>query len=140
MVGTYKKLTDYIPLMESDQFGKWIVDTKNDGTAEHPYQFPFVSYSEMINKLTKEIYAFDEEHPEYGLNKYGQILEEHNIEWGTQSMIDADTSEADGRTVMALLLGAVRAERFCDGAWLSFLQKGAVVRWLKRLETIDNEL
>ncbi len=44
----------------------------------------------------------------------------------------------DGRTVVALLTGAIRAERFCDGALLDFCKSGAVLRWLKRLKEIDN--
>ena len=39
---------------------------------------------------------------------------------GQQAMSGADVSELDGQAVMALLLGAVRAERFCDGALLGF--------------------
>ena len=39
---------------------------------------------------------------------------------------------------MALLLGAVRAERFCDGALLGFFEDGSIRRWLLRLREIDN--
>jgi len=34
-------------------------------------------------------------------------------------------------------LGAIRAERFCDGALLSFLKDGYLTAWLKRLKDID---
>ena len=50
------------------------------------------------------------------LTKYENILEQHGIEWGVDSMTDADVSVLDGKCVMALLMGAVRAERFCDGS------------------------
>lgn len=40
---------------------------------------------------------------------------------------------------MALLLGAVRAERFCDGALLDFFEDGSVKRWLLRLREIDDK-
>ena len=52
-------------------------------------------------------------------------------------MESADVSALDGQTVMALLVGAVRAERFCDGALLGFLESGCVERWLRRLREID---
>lgn len=48
-------------------------------------------------------------------------------------MSGADVSELDGQAVMALLLGAVRAERFCDGALLGFFGDGSMRRWLLRL-------
>lgn len=37
-----------------------------------------------------------------------------------------DVSVLDGKCVMAMLLGAVRAERFCDGALLGFFKKGCI--------------
>ena len=54
-------------------------------------------------------------------------------------MPGADVSELDGQAVMALLLGAVRAERFCDGALLGFFEDGSVNRWLLRLREIDDK-
>lgn len=76
MAETYKKLIDYIPLIEDDNFGERIIDRENDGTMEYPIQFPFVSYSEMVRKFEKDIYEFMEEYLEYGLNRYGEILEQ----------------------------------------------------------------
>ena len=48
-----------------------------------------------------------------------------------------DVSNADGRCVMAMLMGAVRAERFCDGALLSMFKKNSIQRWLERLRELD---
>ena len=41
------------------------------------------------------------------------------------------------KCVVALIYGAIRAERFCDGAILAFLKDGTFVRWLERLKTLD---
>ena len=38
---------------------------------------------------------------------------------------------------MALLMGAVRAERFCDGALKEFVENGSITKWLERLKEID---
>ena len=73
------------------------------------------------------------------LHNYGAILEANGIEWGTRSMEAANVSNMDAQVVLALLLGAIRAERFCDGALLGFLESGAILRWLKRLQEIDSE-
>lgn len=54
-------------------------------------------------------------------------------------MSGADVSELDGQAVMALLLGAVRAERICDGALLGFFGDGSMRRWLLRLREIDDK-
>ncbi len=38
------------------------------------------------------------------------------------SMCSADVSDFTGRQVVALLIGAVRAERFCDGFHISLAE------------------
>ncbi len=35
-------------------------------------------------------------------------------------------------------MGAIRAERFCDGALLSFFKDGYMLKWLKRLKALDS--
>ena len=70
------------------------------------------------------------------LNRYGEILERNGLEWG-ESMSAADVSTLDAQCVMALLVGAVRAERFCDGVLLGFFRDGSIQKWLTRLKEID---
>lgn len=135
----YEILTNLLPeLSDSKAVGERIADHKNDGTKEHPIQFPFVAYAEAVTKLEDNIYTFEKEHPELSLNKYQAILEEQGIEWDMRFMCSADVSDFTGRQVVALLLGAVRAERFCDGALKEFVENGSVKRWLERLVEIDN--
>jgi hypothetical protein len=114
-----------------------IIDKENNGTPEHPIQFPFVNYGEVVRKLEEEIYRFDDEYPEFGLKRYGEILKASGIDWGSESMQHAEVGMLDGKTVMALLLGTVRAERFCDGALLGFCKGGSVIKWLGRLKELD---
>lgn len=102
-------------------------------------QFPFVNYSTCVRELEHAIYEFDKNNPDMGIHNYGAILEENGIEWGIRSMEAADVSKLDATVILALLLGAVRAERFCDGALLSFLESGAVLRWLERLKEIEEQ-
>lgn len=133
----YQTLTNYLPEIESDGFGKWIVDKDNDGTPENPIQMPYVEYSQVVRRFIHDIYSFQENHPEYGLNHYSDILRENNLEWGKESMQKADVSALDGKCIMALLVAAVRADRFCEGALLSFFRSGVITKWLLRLKEID---
>lgn len=137
VVAMYESLTALLNEIKTDSIGEWIVDRENDGSPEHPIQFPFVHYSEYVSKFECEVYTFDKEHPEYELHNYSYTLESHNIEWGSRSMKMADVSKLSGKTVMALLMGAVRAERFCDGALMSFFSDGSIEKWLNRLKEID---
>lgn len=45
----------------------------------------------------------------------------------------------DAKCVLVMILGAVRAERFCDGALLRFFENGSIARWLEKLKELDTE-
>ena len=49
-------------------------------------------------------------------------------------MTNVNIDELNGQAVLALIMGAVRAERFCSGALEGVLQNGSITKWLKRLE------
>ena len=120
----------------------WIsrpLDKKNDGTMEHPIQIPFVGYNSLVGEFETELYQFSNNHPEYKLTSYGTILEKNGLMWGSKEMCEAVVNKLDAQCVLALLMGAVRAERFCDGALLEFFKNGCILKWLKRLEDIDKE-
>lgn len=133
----FENLIKYLPLLEDDNFGTWIIDRENDGTLKHPIQMPFVNYSEMVHNFIKDVYDFEEKNKDFELTRYGEILEKNGLEWGSKSMSEADVSSLDGQCIMALIMGSVRAERFCDGALLSFFKDGSIKKWLERLKEID---
>ena len=134
----YESLTRLIPGL-IEEYGTLIVDNESKGTMDDPIHMPFVDYSPAVIELEKAVYAFKAEHPDFELTKYEEILNSNGLEWSWESMSEADVSDADGKFVMALLMGAIRAERFSEGTLLGFCEDGSVLRWLKRLQQIDNE-
>lgn len=137
MMKEYSVLTKHINLLENDNAGEWICDKENDGSSERPIHVPFVSYSIAVNNLADDIYKFAKESDEIVPSKYAEIIQANGIEWGYDSMMKADASELDAQCILALLIASLRAERFCDGALLGFIESGAVIRWLKRLQELD---
>lgn len=137
MMKKYSALTKYINLLKNNNVGEWICDKENDGSTERPIQFPFVNYSIVVQKLEDDIYKFAKESEEIVPGKYAKILQANGIEWGYDSMIKADASGLDAQCILALLIASLMAERFCDGALLGFIKNGAVIRWLKRLQELD---
>lgn len=134
----YEDLTKYLSMLEDSKYGEWgPKEQRGDGTRENPYQMLCVSYDRTVHSFIQDVYKFHEEHPEYNLGRYSEILEQNGIEWGSKSMEDFDVANADGRCVMGLLMGAVRAERFCDGVLLSFFKKNIIQNWLYRLKLLD---
>ena len=139
MTNKFAELTAFIPKIKDDAFGEWFIDRENDGTPEHPKQMPFVNYSRVVDEFIETLYRYCEAHPEFEHTHYGDTLKSIGLEWGSKSMEEADVSSMDAKGVIALLIGAVRAERFCDGALLAFFKKGCILRWLERLAEIDNQ-
>ena len=135
----YESLTRLIPGL-IEEYGTLIVDNESKGTMDDPIRMPFVDYSPAVIELEKAVYAFKAEHPDFELTKYEEILNSNGLEWSRQSMSEANVSDADGKLVIALLMGAIRAERFSEGTLLGFCEEGSVLRWLKRLQQIDNEM
>jgi hypothetical protein len=136
--GNYRVLTKYIERMsETDSFGKWIIDYLNDGTPDRPIQMPFVNFNGLVNEFVEEFYQFSESYPEYQLTRYGSILESNGLKWEDWSMRNADETSLNAQCILALIMGAIRADRFSEGTLLSFFEDGYIVKWLKRLESYE---
>lgn len=133
----FEILTNYIPLLQGNGIGEWVIDQENDGTAEHPIQMPYVNYSETVRRFIEDVYTFAEHHQEMELTRYSEILKENGIESGTNAMENVDISNVNAQCVLALIMGVLRAERFCEGVILDFFKNGAIVKWLERLERLE---
>lgn len=137
--GIYSSLTRYISKFSNPSRSKVMPENNiGDGTMEHPYQLPYREYSREVEDFVKDIYAFESRHPEYQLNRYIFILRYYGIQWDENEMSNANIDELNGQAVLALIMGAVRAEKFCTGALEGFLQNGSIIKWLKRLKKLSD--
>ena len=136
-MGKYDILFKYIDLFSNDTFGEWFFDRENDGSIAHPIQMPYVMYTQAVDDFVSDVHLCWEKS---GLKDYIHILNSHGIEWGSESMSNADINNLPSEAILALLLGAARAERFCDGALLDFLKSGRIIKWLQELKKKDNKM
>ena len=136
-MGKYDILFKYIDLFSNDTFGEWFFDRENDGSIAHPIQMPYVMYTQAVDDFVSDVHLCWEKS---GLKDYIHILNSHGIEWGSESMSNADINNLPSEAILALLLGAARAERFCDGALLDFLKSGSVQKWLHELKNRDEKM
>lgn len=134
----YAPLTAYIPKLKGINFGEtYPKEQTGDGSLEKPYQMPFFSYADVVMEFQEAVYQFEEEHPEFQLNQYGDILLVNGLRWDEEIMTNADVGQLNGQAVMALILGAIRAEKFCSGALNAFLELGCIEKWLERLNELN---
>ncbi|MPN23033.1 hypothetical protein SDC9_170418 [bioreactor metagenome] len=137
MAERFAILTKYIPQFTHIKYGDWVIDKENDGTPEHPIQMPFVNYSDIVSAFIQDVYRFMDDNEDLELNHYGEILENNGLDLDSNTIKDEDVSSMDAQCVLALIMGAVRAERFCDGALLDFFKSGCILKWIDRLNNIE---
>lgn len=132
-MGKFKRLTQYINVFEEKTFGEWVLDREHEGTSEGPIQMPYVSYSDEAVRFIKDVYLFADENPT--IKRYHEILEKYHLE----DIENADVSALPAECAAALIVGAVRSERFCDGAIYDYFENGCIMRWLNRLRDCDEQ-
>lgn len=133
----YEQLTKFIDIFFNNNFGNWHIDRENDGSFEHPIQMPFVHYEPSVVDFIETVQAVA---IEKGLTNYVDTLNQSGIEWDSDSMKRANVRTLTDDTILSLLIGAVRAEKFCDGALLDFLKSGSIQKWLHELKKRDEKV
>lgn len=128
----YESLTKYLDLFAEENFGEWVIDKDR-------VHFPYVRYTEAIDKFRKDIMAFVDAHEEMELTRYPLILKKNGIEQSVEGMGEADPESLDGQAVMALIVASMRGERFCEGFLLRMFEEGCIRKWLMRLAAIDRD-
>ncbi|MBR4747909.1 MAG: DUF4268 domain-containing protein, partial [Desulfovibrio sp.] len=121
---SFRLLTDFLPRLQGADFGTWV---------HRPGQMPFVRYAAISDELRWAISDFGKERRDLGLNDYLGVLERAGV-----NMDRSDVSSLGGQAVAALVFCALRADRFCDGAFLGCLEDGRMAKWLARLKEIDD--
>ena len=129
----FEGLTNLLKDLKGDEYGIIHHSEGHKGTMDDPIPMPYIAYSETVLKLIDAVYEFDKAHPEYDLKNYMEIMEKNGI----KNMDEIRPEEYDAHVVMAVLMGIVRQEKFCDGAILSRLKNGMVQKLLQRLNNID---
>lgn len=138
-ISKFRELTDFIPQIKETFLGNWVVDTQGLTDLKIIKQAPYVNYATVVRRFISALYCFCENHPEYEHVNYLETLKAAGSDTWENELENADVSKMDAKAVIALLIGAVRADRFSEGALLDLLEEGCVLRWLERLKEIDRQ-
>jgi len=87
-----------------------------------------------MHEFIKRVYDVELTYPEFDLRNYQKILEHFGLEWNMDSLKNADVSKLDLQGIIAVMLAAIRGDRFCEGALLGFFKDSSIDKWLGRLE------
>lgn len=128
-MGTYDRLTRYLPLLEHDPWGKTVQEpTGADGVLHLPH----VEYTDTVCSFVQELYQVWEERREPA--DYQDVLRKNRLSdiWQGAGMVE----QLNGPCVLALMIWTLRAERFSPGALLSALEAGHIQACLSRLAAL----
>lgn len=136
----FESLTVFIPDLEKGEFGDWTEQT-GEGAPENPYTFCHIEYSEPVKELIEALFKFGGEHgEEMKLYPIPDVMDEITDKWPGKELTDIDVSLLDGRLTVGLLLFVLSMCRFNDNAFLDFCKEGTVLRCLRRLKEIDEDM
>lgn len=121
----FEKLTECIPYLENEQ-GRELYHPEEHGGMPLP-----IYIEEMI-------YTIRDDTPMLQFTNFSEIIRSHGVEWSEKSMLEADVSGWDARSVFALVIALVRAERYAYGIYDWFLENGTFLKWLLRLKELDD--
>lgn len=130
VMSRFDLLTSFIEPLESEEFqklGQIPAERRRDN----------MHYRAVVSDLEETITNLPEMFPEYNLINYPAVLEEKGLNWGEESMREADVSGLDAKYVLALLIGSVRAGRYIYLIFEDFIKEGIIQKWLKRLEELE---
>ena len=98
---------------------------------------PCISYDGVVVEFEKSLCDFSAMHPEYNIKQYDEVIERKGIEFSEEGFDEVDLREVDAQTMLAMIMTIIRRERFCDGLLLEYLRNGSILKWLERLQAID---
>lgn len=134
----FEALTSILPRLKEGPYAV-VPEQKGDGSPENPYIMLHYIYNDAVSDLIHESMDFVANHKDMELYDYDGILRSAGVRMEGDALTKTDVSTLDGKTVMAMIVAVVRAERFSDGVLLGFCENGCIKRWLERLKDIDEK-
>lgn len=132
----FSPLTCFLSVFsQMKDFGTWKFDESGKGTPEDPVQMPFIIYPDAVMDFIRVIHEFADEYKACDLHNYRMILKEYGLENTSLNQVETGKMYANG--ILALLMAAVRGERFNEGLLNSLLCHGKIQEWLKRLQDFE---
>ena len=129
IMGTYDRLTRYLPLLEQDSWGKMVQEpTGADGVLHLSH----VEYTDTVCSFVQELCQIWEERRKPA--EYQDVLRKNGLSDICQGARMVE--QLDGPCVLALMMWTLRAERFSPGALLSALEAGHIQACLSRLAAL----
>lgn len=124
----YYKLTKHIELLESSE-----KNTASTSLKQSPYANP----GEPVYNFVVDVYDFVKENTDISFTNYKDILAENGIIFDWHNLPKIAIQHQNALCIVALLYAVCQSEKFCTGIVTVLVKNGTIIRWLRRLQEIE---
>ena len=130
----HKILTDHIKELTDIKYGEW---NSGEADSEDTIVMPTVIYNSAVNRFLFDFELFIVKSSDIKYHNYEDVLKRAKIKNNTEDFYNADITNLSSDVILAMIVGILRKDRFCEGILLETFENGYILRWLKRIKEID---
>lgn len=128
----YKLITDHIKKLSNIKYGEWISEENVDDT-----NMPIIPYNKPVYDFLLDLDRYIAQNPNIDYSDYDSVLKRAKIKNEINAFFSTDFSRLSIEAIFAMILGTIRADRFCEGVLLEAFEGGHILRWIKRIKELD---
>ena len=98
-----------------------------------------LSDSREVGQFVREFYFFAIDYTPADLSRYQEILLAAGLEWTEKTLRETDGKHHTATTLLALIMGSLRADYFSPGLLSQLIAAGVVDQWLECLAELAEE-
>lgn len=126
-------LTQYIPQLENKMPFATIVRDEPEKGVTIP---PAIEYTELAKCIVRDFYSITDKYDDYSINNLLSLYE--HSKFVAISLTEADVSNLDSKSVLALIAAVLHDEHWDKGTLYSFYYSGKLLEALKRLKECNS--
>ncbi len=130
----HKILTDHIKELTDIKYGEW---SSGEVDSEDTIGIPTVSYNSAVNRFLFDFELFITKNSDIKYHNYEDVLKRAKIKNNAEDFYNTDIADLSSAVILAMIIGILRKDRFCEGILLNAFENGYILRWLKRIKEID---
>lgn len=132
----HKILTDYIKELTNIEYGKW---SSGETDSDDTMVMPSVSYNSAVYRFLFDFELFIAKKTDIIHHNYEDVLKQAKIKNNIQDFYNTDINILSSDVILAMIIGILRKDRFCEGILLEAFDNGIILKWLKRIKEIDKK-
>lgn len=130
----HKMLTDHIKELTNIKYGEW---SSVESDSKDTIVIPSVAYNSAVNRFLLDFELFITKSSDIKYHNYEDVLKQAKIKNNVEAFYNADITDLSSAVILAMIVGILRKDRFCEGILLDAFKNGYILKWLKSIKEKD---